>query len=186
MERVVEALIRAGCVKFGRFRLSSGRESDVYVDVRALYSSPEELRAVVEELAELIRELRAEYVCGVETSGIPLASILAYELGIPMVYVRKEKKGHGMDRIVEGVPRERAKAVVVDDVSTTGCSIAHAVRALRRVKMAVTDAVVVVDRREGAVERLSELGVRLHSLTTLGELLRHLRSLDKSRGGYEG
>lgn len=173
--KVVEALIRANCIKFGKFRLSSGKESGVYVDLRVLYSHPRELRVVVRELASLVESLGAEYVCGVETSGIPLASVVAYELGKPMIYVRKKSKAHGTGRLVEGAPERGRVAVVIDDVSTTGSSLAHAVGALRgHAGMVVRDAVVVVDRQENCLKRLSELGVKLHSLVTLGELLRSL------------
>ncbi len=173
---IVEALVKAGCIKFGKFKLSSGRESHVYVDLRTLYSRPEELRVVIGELARLVENLGAEYVCGVETSGIPLASIIAYELGKPMIYVRKRPKEHGTSRLIEGAPESGHTAVVVDDVSTTGSSLARAVVALRSAGMVVEDAVVVVDRQENCLKRLSELGVRLHSLVTLKELLGSLRS----------
>jgi len=168
---VTLALLRAGCLKRGRFKLSSGRISDVYVDIRRLYSYPYELRIVVEEMSEVARELGCDMVAGIETSGIPLASLIAFLLGKPMVYVRKSLKGHGTMRLVEGVVEEGAKVLVVDDVATTGSSILRAVRVLRHLGVSVERALVVVDRGEGAAEALGKEGVELHSLVSLDEIL---------------
>lgn len=170
VSRVAEALLRAGCLMRGEFRLSSGGVSTVYVDVRRLYSYPVELRVVAEELARLMGLLEFDLVAGVESGGIPLATLAAWLLGKPMVYVRKKPKSHGTMAWIEGVARRGATALVVDDVATTGSSIARAAGLLREVGVAVLGAVVVVDREEGASERLAGEGIKLYSLTTLSEI----------------
>ncbi|RLE86904.1 MAG: orotate phosphoribosyltransferase [Thermoprotei archaeon] len=169
--RVIEALLKAGCLMHGTFKLSSGGVSSVYVDVRRLYSHPQELRIVVGEMAEVVRGLGCELVVGVETGGIPLAALVAYLLEKPMVYVRKKPKEHGTQRMIEGDLRGGGRGVVVDDVATTGSSILRAVRALEEAGVEVRDALVVVDRGEGARRALESVGVKLHALTTLSELL---------------
>lgn len=169
---VIEALIRAGCLLRGTFRLSSGKISDVYVDVRRLYSHPAELKVVVADLVEIVRQLSCDYIAGVESGGIPLATLCSYILDKPLIYVRKKPKEHGTQRMIEGhVEGRGAIAVVVDDVATTGLSILRAVAVLREAGLGVRDALVVIDREEGAGSTLKDSGVTLHSLLKLKELL---------------
>lgn len=172
--RLVEILKRANCIKLGRFVLSSGGESTIYIDLRSILSHPREFRALAELSTTAIRGLRFDILAGVESSGIPLATALALLLEKPMIYVRKEAKAHGTRRLIEGDFRPGLRALLIDDVATTGSSLERAVSALRSEGLEVEDAFVVVDRGEGARERLAALGVRLTSMITLSQLLSSL------------
>ncbi len=168
---VVDSLLRSGCFLRGTFRLSSGGVSSYYVDVRRLYSHPSEARTVVLRMAELVRGLGCDVVAGVESGGVPLAAMVAFALGKPLVYVRKEPKKHGTRKLIEGDESVLGTAVVIDDVATTGSTLLRAVGVLRESGYSVRDAAVVVDREEGAAQSLAAAGVRLHALTTLRELV---------------
>lgn len=170
-EEVARALLRAGCLLQGEFKLSSGGTSRFYVDVRRLYSHPREAKLVAGALAEAASRIGCDVVAGVESGGIPLATMVAFLLDKPLVYVRKKPKEHGTQRMIEGDPEVKGVALVVDDVATTGSSILRAAAALREAGFTVRDALVVVDREEGAARTLSEAGIRLHSLLKLGDLL---------------
>jgi orotate phosphoribosyltransferase len=176
---VAEILRSANCVKIGRFILSSGGESTIYIDMRSVISHPREFRALVELCARRIRALDFEMLAGVESSGIPLATALALIMEKPITYVRKEQKAHGTRKLIEGDFALGMRALIVDDVATTGSSLEKAVSALRSEGLVVEDAFVVVDREEGAGERLEKLGVRLYSMITLSQLT----SLLEMRGG---
>lgn len=167
---VASALLRAGCLLRGTFRLSSGGVSSFYVDVRRLYSHPREARVIASELAKAVSELGCEIVAGVETGGIPLAAMVAFILEKPLIYVRKKPKEHGTQKLIEG-DDVRGLAILIDDVATTGSSLLSAVNVLREADFQVDNALVVVDREEGASQRLASVGVKLHSLITLRELL---------------
>ncbi len=168
---MAELLYRNGMIKFGRFKLTSGRESTVYVDLRPLPSFPEAFSEVVRELSERVRE---EYVCGIAVGGLPLATAVAFSLKIPLIYVRKERKGHGTRSLMEGSLKGGSRVLVLDDVATTGGSLLKAVREVRARGGIVERALVVVDRRQGAEEALENVGVRLESLLTLPELVEKL------------
>jgi len=174
---VVKILSRSNCIKLGNFVLSSGGESKIYIDLRAILSHPRELKSLVKLCCRVVGELEFDILAGVESSGIPLATALALELEKPMIYVRKEAKGHGLRKKVEGDVQPGAKALIVDDVATTGSSIEDAAKALRSEGLLVSDAFVVVDREEGADERLAKQGVRLSSLTTLSRITSMLDNL---------
>ena len=175
-EEVVELariLFSIGAIKFGEFTLTSGAKSPVYVDLRLLPSHPREFQAVIRMLDEKLRKALgagANCIVGVATAGIVWASVLAYLEGLPLAYVRKERKEHGTRRLVEGRV-EGCKAVIVDDVATTGSSLASAVEAVRGSGGETIAALVIVDREQGASERLAGLGVTLYRVATLREIL---------------
>lgn len=173
---VEDLLIRIGSVRLGRFRLSSGRESYVYVDLRIVPFHPDVFKAILERMAPLVERIRADAVAGVATGGIPWSTGLGLLLSMPSTYVRAREKGYGTSRKVEA-PVEGKRVVVVDDVATTGSSIAGAVETLRSEGATVEDAVVVVERGIEAREMLGAMGVRLHSVTSLRAVVGRLAAL---------
>ncbi|MEN2999381.1 MAG: orotate phosphoribosyltransferase [Acidilobaceae archaeon] len=166
---LAELIAARGALLFGEFTLSSGAKSNYYLDLRKLLGDAATFRRGVELLAGKARELEPfEVVAGVATAGIPWASAAALLLGKGVAYVRAEPKTHGTGSSVEGEPRGRC--IVVDDVATTGGSLERAVLALRPL-CEVRGALVLVDRLQGARERLEALGVRLTSVATIEEVM---------------
>ncbi len=168
---LARALYERGMIKFGRFKLTSGRESTIYVDLRPLPSYPDVFKEVVELLTSKVKE---EVVCGIAVGGLPLATAVAYRLSIPLIYVRKERKEHGTKSLLEGYVKPGTRVLVMDDVATTGGSLLRAVEEVRELGGIVERALVVVDRRQGADEALQRYGIRLESLTTLPEIVERL------------
>jgi len=168
---LIKGLFFHGIVKFGRFILTSGVESPVYVDMRAVPSRPPLFRRIIGYLITKAKELNFDAICGVATGGIPHAAVMSYELGVPMAYVRS-KKTHGLSKSVEGLLDRGSRVLLVDDVSTTGGSIASAVETLRRSGLVVEDALVILDRNQGAESLLMGHGIKLHSVLTLKGVMR--------------
>ncbi len=170
---LADALFRVGAVRFGKFTLASGKSSSYYLDLRVVPSDPDTYRlaiAAYQAVARDIGEGNFDVVVGVATAGVTLSSPLAYALKKPMLYVRSEEKGHGLRRRVEGAVRPGWRALVVDDLITTGSSILSAVEALRGSGCVVKEALVLVDRLEGGRTRLAANGVRLNSFVDVKEL----------------
>ena len=157
-------------MKLGDFTLSSGRKSNYYVDKYVFETNPLCLEAIGERIAKLIPPGTGK-LAGIEIGSIPLAAIASVKSGMPFLIVRKEKKGYGTDRLIEGVFTEGEKVLVVEDVITTAKGALAAVHALRGAGLVVNDVVCVVDREEGGRENLEREGVRVASLVTSGELL---------------
>ncbi len=165
--RTAELLVESGVVLRGRFKLSSGKISDIYIDARKLLGMPRYFHAIVSLLREtFLSHVDVDAIIGVATGGIAWAAALGFTMEMPIGYVRPKAKEHGLGRVVEGV-EPPARILLVDDVATTGGSLASAVEALRREGFTVDSAIVIVDREEGAKSRLKALDVELRSLTRL-------------------
>ncbi len=171
--KLAEGLLDIGALKLGDFTLSSGRRSGYYLDLRLVPSRPELYRLVLDAYREMADGVGAENfdaVAGVATSGLVMSSPLAVSLEKPMVYVRKGEKGHGTRRLVEGEVPRGSRVLLVDDLATSGGSLAESVGTLRNYGLVVTDALVLVDRLEGASSRLAGLGVKLTSFASIDDV----------------
>lgn len=174
---MAEALFRIGALRFGKFTLASGKSSSYYLDLRVVPSDPEAYGLAVSAYLAAAKELgegRFDSVAGVATAGVTVSSPLAYLLKKPMVYVRREEKGHGLGKLVEGAVVPGWRCLVVDDLVTTGGSMLSAVDALRRSGCVVKDALVLVDRLEGGKQNLARAGVGLTSFVDVRELVETL------------
>lgn len=169
-----KVLVKSGALKFGAFTLASGKLSSYYIDLRIVPSLPSVFREVVYAYATLIkksvREDKFNVIAGIPTAGLTYAAALSYELSKPLVYVRKEEKGHGTGKEIEGILPPGAKVVIIDDVITTGGSIISAVNSIRRSGGVVEKAVVLIDRLEEGKNNLTKIGVELVPLTSIAEI----------------
>ncbi|MCI4362290.1 MAG: orotate phosphoribosyltransferase [Thermoplasmata archaeon] len=161
-------LFDSQAVQFGSFTLTSGQTSDVYVDVKRAATDPGRLKRIAERLARHVGD--AERLAGMELGAVPLVVALALEVGRPYAIVRKSARTHGTGRRVEGDIPPGARVLVVEDVTTTGGSVVETVGLLREAGARVDRVVCVVDRQQGAAERLAAVDVRLVPLITLEEL----------------
>jgi len=164
-------LYQNGAIKFGNFKLSSGKDSSYYIDLRIVPSFPHQFRKMIKMLQSLISEKvgldNFDGIASVPTSGLVIASALAIETMKPLIYIRQKPKDYGTENVIEGKIAEGSRVLLVDDVGTTGLSLLNAVKALRASKMVVTDAFTIVNRFEGAREILASENVRLYEITDI-------------------
>ena len=178
-EELPKILIHTGALKFGVFTLSGGKLSPYYLDLRIVPSFPDAFRTSIELLVKATKTFPTiDKIGGIPTGGLPWASVLAYSVSKPLVYVRKEVKHHGREKMVEGMLAPGDKILLVDDVITTGHNILGALHTLRAEGGVVDQALVLVDREEGGREHLQKEGVTLHSVTRISELAERLLDMD--------
>jgi len=165
-------------IRFGDFTLASGKKSSYYVDLRLVPSYPHQFRKMVKYLQdEIIKDTGLEKfdsLVSVPTGGLVIASALAIEIVKPLIYVRSKPKDYGTSKSIEGKIWEGLKAVMIDDVATTGGSVVNGIKSLTEAKIKVDDAYVIVNRMEGAEEALKEQGVTLHSITNVMQITKSL------------
>ena len=183
-------LQESAAIKFGNFKLSSGKESAYYVDLRIVPSFPHQFRKMIKHLQGTISENIGldsfDCIASVPTSGLVIASALAIETAKPLVYIRQKPKDYGTASLIEGKISGGSKVLLVDDVGTTGQSLVKAIKALKDAKMSVTDAFVIVNRLEGARETLGSEGVKLHDVTDvmkISDILYREKLLDEQTFG---
>ncbi len=174
-ERLRELIL--GCVHEGEVTLASGKKSDFYVDGRLVTLSAEGSALVGEAVLEEARDRGATALAGPTTGACPMVSaagLLAHQQGktYKLAYVRSVPKGHGLQKAIEGPALSKDdRVLVVDDVMTSGGSVAQAIERLREETGAeVVGAFCLVDREAGGKERLAEVGVELRSLYTRSDL----------------
>lgn len=181
----LEALLLEHSVLTGEFILASGERSDVYVDVRRTALRGDGALAIGRTFLDLVREHApgAIGVGGLTLGADPLvtatsiAAALDGQPGFGAVIVRKEAKDHGTGKQVEQpFDADGRELVVVDDVVTSAGSTIKAIEALRSAGYRVEHALAVVDREAGGEEALANVGVTLHALFTLNELVSKKRA----------
>ena len=170
---LADALLEAGCIRFGSFTLKSGLVSPIYIDLRLLASFPRLLAEVTTAFIPLLSTLKYDRLAPLPYAAMAIGSALALQLDQPMIYPRKEVKDYGTRSTVEGIFQAGESVVVIDDLTTTGISKFEAIKRLEENGLVVTDVVVLIDRESGAREALASKGYRLHALMSLSDLADH-------------
>ncbi len=170
--QIIEQLHQIGAVKRGKFKLSSGKLSDIYIDLRMIPSYPKLFREITETLYYEFLPIisRTDAIVGVATGGIPWATALSMIASKPTGYVRSKIKDYGTSRELELHAPNIKNAIIIDDVATTGNSLLRAVKILKNNSVSPLAAIVIVNREEGTIETLRKEKVPLYSLLTLSKL----------------
>lgn len=165
---LVDLLRACGAVRFGSFTLASGATSDVYVDIKRAWTDPHRLEVIARALATRVGD--AERLAGMELGAVPLVVATALGTGLPYLVVRKAAKAHGTQQRFEGEVPRGAHVLVIEDVATSGGSAVETAAIVRAAGGVVDRVLVVVDRGQGATERLRAVGLALEPLVTLADL----------------
>ena len=160
---ILDLAKRLGALSFGEFRLSAGGTSSYYFDGRLLTLDPAGAYAIASALLPVLAGCGAETIAGPTLGADPIVSAVAavsYAEGRPVsgAIVRKEAKGHGGGRVIEGPLRAGARVAVVDDACTSGASLFHAIDAVEAAGCRVVKVIVVLDRREGGSDEIRRRG----------------------------
>jgi len=153
----------------GSFVLRSGRVADEYFDKYRFESDPVLLREIAHHLVDLVPP-DTEGLAGLELGGVPIATALSAEMGLPAYFVRKQAKPYGTEKMCEGGNIEGKRLLIVEDVVTTGGQIVLSAQDLRQEGALVNTALCVIDREAGGAGVLKAEGIELRPLFTLSEL----------------
>ena len=165
-------LFRERALKFGDFTLASGKKATYYLDGKQITLHSRGLKLVSEGLWELLDDQQIDAVGGMSIGADPItAGVLsaAAEQGQDLLgfLVRKESKGHGTNRFVEGPVQPGMKVAIVEDVVTTGGSSLLAIERVQEFGCEVVQVLAIIDRMEGGAEKFQSEGFDFQSLLTI-------------------
>src|SRR5262245_34122926 len=171
--RLIE-LFRERALKFGSFTLASGKKASYYLDGKQITLHSEGLQLVGEGLLELLEGVSFQAIGGMSIGADPiiggvLAAAGARNRELLGFLVRKEAKGQGTLRYIEGPVQPGMKVVIVDDVVTTGGSSLQAIDRIQEFGCEVVMVVAIIDRLEGGAANFAARNLRLQSLLTISD-----------------
>ena len=156
--------------------LSSGKESDYYIDARRVTLSAAGACLCGRLILDLIKNDKIDAIGGPTLGADPLVGaigVLSYQAGKPIntFIIRKAPKPHGKQQQIEGpLLKEGGRVILIDDVATTGKAFLESIDVLAKIHIKVPKAICVVDRREGAKEALAAKGCELVSIFDISEI----------------
>jgi orotate phosphoribosyltransferase len=166
--RLQEIIRDKSLLKESDFVLASGAHSNYYFDMKQTTQDPEGVTLVADVLFDYLRKFDFEYLGGLATGAIPIMAAVCMrswpERPIPGFFVRDEAKDHGTRKLIDGVIKNGARVIIVDDVTTKGDSAMKAVHGVRARNCEVVAVISLVDRLEGARENFERAGVPFEAL----------------------
>ena len=168
-EYLISILKDNNVFKTGDFVLSSGKKSNYYIDMKKAITEPNILKTIAELIDQAISSEKIDKVAGPALGAVTIATALSLKSEIPLLMIRKEKKGYGTSKLIEGELNDGDNVVVVEDVTTTGGSLLKAIKAIQENGGIVKKAFVVVDREEGAISSLNDEGILIEPLISVNE-----------------
>lgn len=189
--RVANILLKIGAVTLRPgepFKYASGMLSPIYTDCRLLLGRPVERKEIIQFFVNLLEEedIKPDVIAGTATAGIPHAAWLAEKLDLPMVYVRQTEKDHGKKNQIEGKIGAGQRAVVVEDLISTGGSSLSTVAALRAAGAIADDVLAIFTYGFPEMrESFKKEKITVHSLTDLTTLVQEARKFGVLDGSEE-
>jgi len=178
---ICKILNKIGALQFGTFKLTSGKITPYYIDLRIIPSFPEAFQKICNFYVTFIKDeiglQNFERIAGIPIAGIPFASLVAYNTKKPFLYIRKGERLHGRQKRIEGILTPGDRILLIDDLATTGLSLAEAAKTINAEGGKTTNALVLIDREEGARAKLEKSGIKLHALLKISEIATKLHEI---------
>lgn len=174
LKKELKEIVKEKSVFKGKFLLSSGKESNYYIDIRNTSLDAKGVVLCAKLFLPLLKDV--EGVGGPTLGADPFIGAVLYEAHtkgkeLYGFIVRKDPKRHGTRKMIEGPIKEGSTVAIIEDVITSGSSVANAVKCCQEAGLSVKKILTVVDREEGGVEFLSKLGVPVYPIFRKSELL---------------
>jgi orotate phosphoribosyltransferase len=189
MSSFIDLCLELGVLRFGEFKLKSGRTSPYFFNA-GLFNNGRALAGLGKFYAAAIQQEKLEFdvLFGPAYKGIPLVSTTAvaladqYQRNVPWSFNRKEAKDHGEGGNIVGAPL-RGRTLIIDDVMTAGTAIRESVELIRAAGARPVGVVIALDRQErgqterSAVQEVEQvLGLPVTSILKLSDLISHLQA----------
>ena len=161
-------------IKFGEFTLKSGKQSSYYLDLRTIISYPKLLEDISTIILDKIPS-NIQRVCGVPYAALPIATAVSLQTNIPQIIKRKEAKGYGTKKLIEGEFNPNDEILILEDVITSGISLIETITELESEGLRIGKIITLVDREEGGMDKIKSMGYDIESILTITELMDFLK-----------
>lgn len=153
----------------GTFKLRSGQISNQYFDKYLFEARPDLLKEIAAHMTKLV-PAGTEVLAGLELGGVPIASALSLNTGLPASFVRKKAKDYGTCKLAEGAGIKGKNVCIIEDVVTTGGQIILSANDLRQLGAKTEYVICVIQRGKDSRALLAKEGLKLIPLFTMEEL----------------
>jgi orotate phosphoribosyltransferase len=176
-KKIAKSLLDIKAVGFNTknpIRFKTGILSPVYIDNRIFPANTKQWKTVINGFKKLIEEknLKFDVIAGIESAGIPHSATLGFHLNKPSMFIRKEIKGHGTKKSIEGGNVKNKKVLLIEDHITTGYSSLRGVSAIKKEQGKITDCLAITSYEfKVSNKNFKKEKVRLHTLTTFEHIL---------------
>ena len=168
------SLVRQKALKFGQFTLASGKQASYYLDGKQVTLDPFGAKLVAEGILDLLVDngTMPAAIGGMSIGADPITAAVVTMSAVretPLLgfMVRKESKGHGTNKYIEGPVHPGQEVVIVEDVVTTGGSSLQAIERVEAFGLKVTKVLAIIDRMEGGAEAFTARGYQFASLLNI-------------------
>lgn len=170
--RLLKIIQEKSVLRDGTYRLSSGNDTNIFFDMKTTMMSPEGANLIASLLLEYLKDEDIQGIGGIVVGAVPIVSVVcAMSFGttrpLDGFFVRNDAKGHGTNRLIDGNIHRGMRAILVDDVTTTGSSVLRAARVARDSGCIIHKVISIVDRCQGATQALKDEGISLISIFSL-------------------
>ncbi|MBT4735539.1 MAG: hypothetical protein HOO10_11145 [Candidatus Marinimicrobia bacterium] len=174
-KRIAKLLSDFGFFVFGKFYGSLGEPSPIYITSKKMYSHPDKMKIVSEEIAKFMKGKDIDLVAGTMVSGTPLAMAVSLASQKPFIYLRQKKKKNGsIQTNLEGLYRRGERVLVVDDGIGTGGTKARFIKKLHRKGLVVNHVLVLYDAEVGYLPFYKENNISIHSFVKHNDLVDYM------------
>lgn len=173
-QQALKSLVRDRALRFGDFTLASGKKASYYLDGKQVTLDAAGARLVGDGILELLLPVLPAAVGGMSIGADPITAAVVTMAGVRGLslsgfMVRKEAKGHGLQRYIEGPVRPGDRVAIVEDVVTTGGSSLIAIQRAEEYGLVVERVIAIIDRMEGGAAAFAERGYSFSSLLTIAD-----------------
>lgn len=174
VNQIYETLLKDEILEIGSFTLKNDMKTEYYINSRKLYSNVALMNIITDKIVNKLNmnsDIDYDHIVGVPYGTLPLVGLLSNKIDKPMLFMRKEKKGYGSKKIIEGTYEIGDSVILIEDTITSGSSIIETISKLENVGVFVSYVLVLFDRETGAINDIKEtLNIPVEALFKISKI----------------